>query len=104
MFSRCVDCTHSRLDVSRVIQRVEYPEDIHPMFGGHGHKRFHHIVGKIGVLDDVLTAQQHHVGRFGCALLDRVETVKREFVQEAQARIDGGSTPRFQRAKTEVVE
>ena len=45
------------LHVSRVIERVKDPENIHPVIGARLDEGCDHVVGEVGVLNDILPAQ-----------------------------------------------
>ena len=90
--------------VPRVVQGIEDAEDIHAVLGGGVDEGVDDIVGEVGVLDDILAAQQHHVRCFRARLLQGVEAVEGKLVEEAQAGVDGGTAPGFQGTEADVIE
>ena len=92
------------LHVARIIEGIKYPENIHTVLGGATDESFDHIVGKVGVLHDVLPAEEHHVGGFGTGFFKRVQSIKGKLVEKAQAGIDGGASPGFEGIEAPVVQ
>ena len=104
MLPGLLDRADRRLDVAQVVERVEHAKDIHAVPGGGSDKGLDDVVGKVGVLHDVLAAQQHRLRSFRREALHRVEPVKREFGQKTQPGIDRCAAPRFQGAEANGVE
>ena len=43
-----------KFHIARIVQGIENTEDIHAVFGGSMNKCLNHVIGEVGVLDDVL--------------------------------------------------
>jgi hypothetical protein len=92
VFAAVLDCLDRGPQVANVIQRVENPDDIHPIPAHAVHKGLHHIVRKAGVLDDILSAQQHQLRRLWRDALEGAQTVKGVLTQVAKAGVNGCTT------------
>ena len=95
---------NGRLQVAHVVEGVENADDVHAVLAHAAHKRLDHVVGEAGVLDDVLAAQKHELRGLGGGLFESAQAVKRIFVEEAQAGINGGAAPGFQAVEAHAVE
>jgi hypothetical protein len=104
MLAHCFDRFDGLGNVAHVIERIKGSENIHSVLGGTADKSFHHIIGEIGVLDNVLPAKQHHVLGLRRPFLDRVQSLKGKLVEEAQARIDSCPSPGFQSSKPQTIQ
>ena len=90
--------------IAGIVECVKNSEDVHAVLGRTLDESSHHIVREAGVLNDVLPPQEHHVRSPGAPFLERIQAVKGVFIQEAQAGINGGSSPRFQGAKAHLIQ
>ena len=104
MFAALLHRFDGRFQIARVVERVKNPDDVHPVGAHAPDKRFDHVVREAGVLDDVLAAQEHDLGRLGSGLFERPQAVKGVFVQESEAGVDGGAAPGFQPVEAHAVE
>ena len=57
LFARFDSCFDGKLHVAWVIQGIEDTENVHAVLSGAVDEGFNNIVGKVGVLNDVLTAE-----------------------------------------------
>ena len=94
----------SALHVAGVIEGIKYPENIHAVLGGATDEGFNHIVGKVGILHDILPPEEHHVRGFGTGFFKRVQSIKGKLIEKAQAGIDGGASPCFKGIEAPVIQ
>ena len=92
------------LDVAHVVHGIEYPEHIHATFGGALHKRIHHIIRIVTIAEQVLSAQQHLLGRIGHGFFQLADTLPGVFAQITDAGIKSRAAPGFQGPETDVVQ
>ena len=98
------DRLHRRFQIARVVERVEHAHDADAVFDGLGDEFFHHVVRIMAVAEQVLAAQQHLDGRLLQISFQRAQALPRVFVQKAEAGIEGGAAPRFQRIIADIVQ
>ena len=104
VFARFLARLKGGFQVARVVERIEDSENVHPVTSGALDESGHNVVRKAGVLHYVLAAHQHHMRCLWRAPLDFVQPIKGVLAQEAQAGVDGGSSPSLQGAESEVVQ
>jgi hypothetical protein len=92
------------LEVAGVVEGVEDAQVGHAGVDGALHESANDVVRERGVLNNVLSAQQHLVRGLGRKLLERAKAIEGVFGQVAQAGVDDGSTPGFQCVETHAVE
>ena len=92
------------LQVSRVVQRVENAQDIHPAIRCAADEDFDQVIGETRVLHDVLPSQQHPMRSFRCALFQRRDALERILSEIAETGIDRRPAPSFQLVKPECIE
>ena len=92
------------LQVADVIQGVKNTEDVLAVGAGAADEGFHDVVGKTGVLHDVLAAQQHELGRLGRDFLQGAQAVEGVLIEEPQAGVNGGAAPGFEPGETHLIE
>ncbi len=95
---------HRALDVAHVVHGVEHAEHVHAAFRGPLHEGVDHVVGVMAVAEQVLPTQQHLLGRVGHRFLELANPLPGVFAQVADAGVEGGAAPGFQRPETDAVE
>ena len=93
VFAALFDGFDGGAQVADVVQSVENADDIHAALAHAADEGLHHVIGKTGVLDDILPAQEHDLRRFG-----------RGLVEEAETGIDRRAAPGFQPVKAHLIE
>ena len=91
-------------EVARVIQRIEDAEDVDAIDGHALDTLLDDVVGVVAIAEDGLAAQQHLVRGVGHCLLELAHALPRIFVEEADAGVEGGAAPGFERPETGLVE
>ena len=104
MFAAGFHFSHGPFDVADIVQRVEDAEDVDAVGGGPFDEPFQHIVGIMAIADEVLPAQQHLELGIGHGGAQRAEPFPGIFFEEAQAGVEGGAAPDFQRPIADGVE
>ena len=99
-----LDRRNRRLDVARIVQRIEDPEDVDAVFAGKRHEAVDHVIGIVPVADKVLAAQEHLERGVFRPRLDGPQPLPGVFAQEAQADIEGGAAPALQRVIADIVD
>src|SRR5271157_1927069 len=94
-FPYFLDRPDYRLVVPHIIQCVENPEDIYSVSSSGMHELVHDIVRKIGVRDQVLPTDEHHVLDTRHGFFEPASPFPRIFPQEADAYVKSSATPRF---------
>jgi hypothetical protein len=98
------DRPYRGLDVSQVIEGIEYPEDIDAVFRRFAAEAFHHLVLVMAVPEKVLTAKQHLQRCFGHEAPEGAQPFPRVFIQVADAGVIGGSAPALYGPVTGIVK
>jgi hypothetical protein len=93
-----------RLEVPKVIQRIEYPEDVHAIVNGTLYECFYHIIGIVAIAHYVLAPEEHRKRRFGHVLFQRPEPLPGIFPQKAVHYVKSGSSPNLQGIVAYVVQ
>ena len=93
-----------RFKVARIVERIEHAENIDAVFAGEPDETFDHIVGIIPVSDQVLAAQQHLERRVFGLGLDLPQPFPRILTQEAQAHVERGAAPAFERIISDIID
>jgi hypothetical protein len=92
------------LHVAGIIEGIENAENIHAVLGGAEDESFDYIVGEVGILHDVLPAEEHHVRGFRAGFFECIKALKGEFIKETQAGVNGGASPGFEGIETPVIQ
>ncbi|MPN29330.1 hypothetical protein SDC9_176783 [bioreactor metagenome] len=87
--------------VSRVVQRVEDPDDVNAVFDGFCAEGVHHVVGVVSVAQNALSPKQHLQLRVGQVSAQCAEPFPWILVQIAHTRVKGRAAPAFQRVVTD---
>ena len=93
-----------RLDVSYIVERVEYSDYINAVFNALFDKKTHHIVGIVLVTEKILASQKHLELRIGAGFPDFAEPFPGIFVEIAEAGVKSGAAPAFQGIVTGLVK
>ncbi|OPZ77141.1 MAG: hypothetical protein BWY79_01295 [Actinobacteria bacterium ADurb.Bin444] len=91
-------------DISRVVQSVEYTEDIDAGIRRLPHERAYHIITVMTIADQVLTPQQHLQRSAAHVMLDGAQALPWILVEEAETGVESGTAPTFHRLKTYAVD
>ena len=92
-----------RLQVARVIQRVENTQDVDAVRNGLLHKVLDRVVGIRTVTQHVLAAEQHLQVRLRALLADRAQTLPRILVEETDAGVERSAAPALERIVADLV-
>ena len=90
--------------IADIVHGVEHAEHVHAIHRSALHKFFHHIVGVVAVTQNILAAKQHLLRRFRHGFFQFADTVPGVFAKIADARVEGRSTPGFQRPKPDLIK
>ena len=93
MFSSLLDCFHGDHEVARIVQCVEYTENVDAVDGHALNTFLDDVVGVVAITEDRLAAQQHLVRGVGHRLLELAHALPRVFIQEADAGIECCAAP-----------
>ena len=104
MFAAGLHFTHGPFDVADIVQRVEDAEDVDAIGGGPFDESLQHIVGIMPIADEVLPAEQHLQFGVGHGGAQRAQPFPGIFFEKAQAGVEGGAAPDFQRPIADGVE
>jgi len=104
MFATGFDFLHGPFDVADIVQCVEDAKDIDAIGGGPFDEPFQHVVGIMPIADQILSSKQHLELGVGHGGAQRAESFPGVFFQEAEARIERGATPDFERPIAHGVE
>ena len=84
---------YGRLEVARIVERVEHAEDVHPVLAGERDEPVHHVVGIVLVAEDVLPSQQHLKRSLAADLLYFAQALPGVLAQEPHAHVERGAAP-----------
>ncbi len=104
MFAAGFDLTDGSVHVADVVQGVEDAEDVDAVCGRPFDEPFQHVVGIMPIADEVLPAQQHLQFGVGHGGPQRAEPFPGILFEEAQAGVEGGAAPDFERPIADGVE
>ena len=91
-------------EVTRVVQCVEDTEDVDAVDGHALDALLDDVVGVVAIAEDGLAAQQHLVRGVRHRLLELAHALPRILVQEADAGVERGAAPGFERPEAGLVE
>ena len=97
MFATGFHFAHGPIEIPHVVQGVEDAEDIDAIRGRPFDEPLHYVVGVMAIADQVLPAQQHLELRVGHGGPQGPEPFPGIFFEEAQAGVERGAAPDFQR-------
>ena len=92
------------LQVADVVQGVEHAEHVHAVFGGLVDEAVDDAVFVVTVAEQVLAAQQHLQARIGQQPVEGAQAFPGVFVEEADAGVEGGAAPAFDRPVAGAVD
>ena len=95
---------NGHLDITEIVERIEYPEDIHTVIGRVRNEFADNIVGIMLVAEYVLSPEQHLQLRVFDLVLDFAEPFPWVFVQITQAGVKRCPAPAFQRIIAGLVQ
>ncbi len=95
---------HGPRHVPDIVQCIEDPEDIDPVFVRCSNEFVNNIIGIVTVADQVLPPEEHLDGRVLQFALESPETIPGIVVQEPDTGIKGRAAPGFNRKKTALIE
>ena len=104
MFAAGFHFSYGPFDIADIVQRVEDAKDVDAIGGGPFDEPFQYIVGIVPIADQVLPAEQHLEFGIGHGGAQRAEPFPGVLFEEAQARVEGGATPDFERPIADGVE
>ena len=95
---------HRYHEVARVIEGIKDAEDVDAVDGHAFDAFFDDVVGIVAVAEDGLAAQEHLVRGVGNGFLEGADAFPGVFVQKADAGVEGGAAPGFDRPEAGGVE
>ena len=104
MLADVLDRSHSVLEVTGVIQCVEYAENVHAVLRGLLDELINHHVLVVAVTQKVLATQQHLQAGIRHQLAEGTQALPRVLVEEADAGVKSGATPALDTPETSLVE
>ena len=99
-----LDALDRRLEVARIVQRVEHAEDVHAVLARQRREALDDVVWIVLVAKDVLAAEEHLKRRLLADLLDLAETLPRILAEEAHADVERRAAPALERVVAGVVD
>ncbi len=97
MFAAGFHFADGPIEIPHVVKGVEDAEDIDAVRGRPFDEPLHHVVGVMAIADQVLSAQQHLELGVGHGGPQGPEPFPGIFFEEAQAGVESGAAPDFQR-------
>jgi hypothetical protein len=91
-------------DIAHIVHRVEDAEHVHAVVGAARDELFDHVVGVVAVTERVLAAQQHLHRRVRHRRLELAQSLPGIFAEVANAGVEGGAAPGFERPEADLVE
>ncbi len=95
---------NSRLDVSQVVECVEYADDVDAVFNALSDEKANDIVGIMLVAQKILTSEEHLQLCVRARLANLAQTLPRIFVEIAQAGVKCGTAPALERIVARLVK
>ena len=92
-----------RFHVARVVEGIEYADDVDAVIDSAVDKFVYHVVGIMAVSQYILSPEQHLQGRLLHVFLDGPQPFPRVFVEEAHTRIKSSAAPAFQGIVADVI-
>lgn len=84
---------HGGLQISRIIQRIEDPDDVDPVFNRLGHEELDEIVRIVLITQDILPTEEHLGLGILQALAEGPKPLPRILIQIPHAGVEGRSAP-----------
>ena len=98
-----LDGPEGRLEVSRIVNRIENPEDVQTAFACVEAELSHDVISIVSVANDVLTAKEHHQFGVGHQLSQLYQSRPGVFIQKSGRYVKGGTTPDFHAEPTNFI-
>ena len=83
------------LEVIRIVERVEYTDDVYAVSDGRAHEAADDIVAVMLIAEDVLPAQEHLELGVRHRRADLAQALPRILIEKAQAHVKGRAAPAF---------
>ena len=107
--ARCVSAAldslvNGGLDISQVVERIEYTDDVDAVFNALSDEKANDIVGIMLVAQKVLTSEEHLQLGVRARLADLAQALPRIFVEISQAGVERSAAPALERIVARLVK
>ena len=88
---------HRDFNIAQIVERIKDADNVHAVFHAFAHKAAHRIIRIMMISEQILSAQQHLQFRVLQMRFDFSQALPRVLIEVAQATVEGGAAPAFNR-------